>query len=374
MKIKNNILIFTSKLTRGWWIDSWAILLWQKLIKEWYNINYLTIYDYEKENLIKENYFTIWEKYNKNNIFKRIFDIFYRAYFLAKFCKKNNINRIISASTIPNTSAILSKIFWNKAKIISSIHLATKNLWKIEKNFIKLFYKNSDYAVTVSKEEEYFLKKYINKKVKIKTIYNSIAPNKSSFNKQKNSKIKFINIWRLSNQKNHKLLLEIFEEYYKKNNNSELIILWDWELKNKLINFKDTLKSKDNIHFLWIKKNIYEYLNNSDYFLMTSKLEWFPMVFIEAMSCWLPIITHDFETWAKELIRWIKSNNFRKCEDTEITERWILIPFNDKEKYIKALEKLNTINFNKKEIKNYADNNFNIDNNIKQWIQIIEEK
>lgn len=374
--MNKNIAFFTAYLKVWGWIETWAFNLWKKLEKEWYNVKFLTIYDEKNNKLVDKNYFSINENinhYKKYNIPKRIYHIIYRSYFLKKFCKDNNIELLISASTIPNLSALISKIFLNKTRIITTVH----NSFFLKSVFEKLviyLQKYSNKIIFVSKEAE----NIINKKLKTKntlTIYNGISfKDNTRLSFKKNNIKKFISIWRLDENKNHKLLLDIFNEYYKINNNTTLTILWDWILKNELNNYKNTLVSKNNIFFLWLKKNVSKYLLKSDYLLMTSKLEWFPMVFIEAMNYWLPIITNDFKTWAKELIRWIDNNNFKDCIDIEITERWILVPYNNVEKFIESLLKLDNINFDNKYIKDYSNKNFNIDNNINKWIEIIEKK
>jgi len=244
-------------------------------------------------------------------------------------------------------------------------------------------YNFSNKIIIVSQEEKNNLINNFNiKPEKIETIYNSIDIEKINILKNEhlnkeymalfeNWKKTFIHIWRLSKEKNQKFLLEAFNQFNKNYKKTQLIILWDWYEYNNLISYKDTLENKNNIHFLWMQENVYNFLNKSDYLVMSSNYEWFPMVFIEAMALWIPIITHDFKTWAKECIR--QNENLSECKEIEIHDNWILIPYMDKEKFIEWLEKWLKTNFNKNRIIKNSEI-FNINNTIKQWIKVIESE
>lgn len=380
---KKNILIFVWRIKKWWWwVDTWAIELWNQLNKEWYNISYLTVNDYWKD-----NYKCIWKYYsiyenqnlNQNSFSKKIYNLFYRSYTLKKICIKEKIDVVISWWwwTIPNLNAIFSKFLLNKPKIIITIHSNINFYSKLNIKLSKIFFYFADLIICISREQKKILSDLLlldNKK--IITIYNPIREITNSINNNNNNNkidnlVKQITfVGRLSKEKNLFFLLDIFNEVFKRTNNLKLNIIWDWDLKGELFKYKKNLESCDNIFFLWTKENIYDYLKQADYSILSSVYEWFPMIAIESLSVWTPIITHDFKTWAKEIIR--NNTDLENCTDIEIHENWILIPYMDKQKFINWIEKALNTNFSKEKII-YNSNKFKTNNIIKKWIEVIEK-
>ena len=322
----------------------------------------------------------------KRNIFIKILRPIKRAYNIKQYCNKNIIDISISHWDSVNISNILSKVlFWNNSKIIVTINNSLdqyKNniIWKIMILLLKLLYKKADKIICISKEMEGEIVDYLTiKKKKITTIYNPINLEEIENIKEdnlwehrklfKNWKKTFLHIARLDKIKNQKFLIKAFSKY-NKNNNSQLIIIWDWEEKNNIINLIKRLKVESYIHIIWYKENIYDYIKNSDYFIFSSISEWFWRSLIEANSCWLPILTYDFKYWAKEIIR--NNNNLSKCTNIEIHENWILTPYMNMNKYIEWLNILEKNNFTKETIIKNA-NKFNIKELEKQWSKILKK-
>lgn len=106
----------------------------------------------------------------------------------------------------------------------------------------------------------------------------------------------FIHVGRFSRQKNHKLLIKIFEEIVKQHPDSILLLLGDGELKKEVknnINSNSSIKKK--VIFLGLQKNVNEYLSASDIFLLPSIYEGFPVVAIEAQC-------NGIQTWVSKNI------------------------------------------------------------------------
>jgi glycosyltransferase involved in cell wall biosynthesis len=179
--------------------------------------------------------------------------MFLKAYYIKKFSKKYNIDVVISSmedSDIPN---ILSKlIFKNKAKVFVWVHNSKRYLGEIS-NF---FYKFADKVITIVNEERDKLAKKLRHR-NIITIYNSInskriiqqtSDNLGEYKKLfKNNKFTFINIGRLTYQKNQKFLIKAFKKFNQKYPDTQLLILGEGELRQEL---EKEIGDNKNIHLL----------------------------------------------------------------------------------------------------------------------------
>ena len=128
----------------------------------------------------------------------------------------------------------------------------------------------------------------------------------------------FLSIGNLTANKNHKLLINGFNEIAKLNNNVQLIICGDGPEKNKLIKLVESLKLQDRVHlkgFLDRERILYE-LQNADCLVHTSNLETFGVVLIEAISCGLPFISTNSggpqDVYEDEMGYLIEKNNLKE--------------------------------------------------------------
>lgn len=91
-------------------------------------------------------------------------------------------------------------------------------------------------------------------------------------------------------QKNHSYLIDIFNNYNKKNPNSKLLLIGDGELKNQIQEKVEKLKLSNSVIFLESSTFAYEYYSAMDCFIMTSIFEGLPFVGIEAQISGLPCL------------------------------------------------------------------------------------
>lgn len=101
------------------------------------------------------------------------------------------------------------------------------------------------------------------------------------------------NIGRFSYQKNHHLLIDIFEEYIKINGNSRLFLVGEGELKEEIAEYVKSKELNDKVHFLGLRDDINELLNMMDVFVMTSRFEGLPLVLVESQIASLPCVVSD---------------------------------------------------------------------------------
>lgn len=115
----------------------------------------------------------------------------------------------------------------------------------------------------------------------------------------------FITVGRLTPSKHHIDIIHALAEWKKQFGNIfHYYIIWDGPERVTLERAIIGLDLDKEVSLLGSKKNVFPYLMRADYFLYASEAEWFPNVLLEALVCWLPIITTDFRTGAREVIFW----------------------------------------------------------------------
>ena len=97
-------------------------------------------------------------------------------------------------------------------------------------------------------------------------------------------------ISRLTEQKDIPTMLRTFQNIRKYSPNSSLAILGAGPLEQELKEMVRKMELVDAVEFLGRSEHIYEFLNQLDVFILTSKYEGFGMVLLEAMDSGAPIV------------------------------------------------------------------------------------
>ena len=124
----------------------------------------------------------------------------------------------------------------------------------------------------------------------------------SFIEKEISKKKTIISIGRLTKQKNFQFLINAFSIIQKKNSELNLCILGEGEDRTKLERQIKNLDLTDKVFLLGNKKNIYNYLKNSDIFILPSLWEDPGFVLIEAGYMNKLIISSDCPNGPKELL------------------------------------------------------------------------
>ena len=98
---------------------------------------------------------------------------------------------------------------------------------------------------------------------------------------------------RLSAQKNHSFLIDVFNEVVKHESNAKLLIVGDGVLKVSLKEKVERLSLGENVIFTGVRTDIPQLLQAMDVFVMPSLFEGLPVVIIEAQAAGLPCIISD---------------------------------------------------------------------------------
>lgn len=208
---------------------------------------------------------------------------------LYRIFKENNYkivhSHINALSVFPLRIAKKAKI---PVRIAHSHSTSNKKEWK--KNILKMIlrplsklYANNYFACTEYAGKWLFGKKVVERK-ELNVINNAIDLKKFEFNENtrkalreelgiKDDTLIIGHVGRFMKQKNHEFLIEVFNEVYKKNQNTLLILIGQGpllsEIKQKAIN----LNIEDKIKFIGQVTDVEKYYNIMDIFLFPSIYE-----------------------------------------------------------------------------------------------------
>lgn len=179
-------------------------------------------------------------------------------------------------------------------------------LHAINKHFIPLF--ANVYFACSNKAGKWFYSKKILNSDSYFVVKNAIDTNKFAFdheiriNKRKelgitdNNTLLFGHVGRFNKQKNHTFLIDVFNEYHKKNKNSKLILIGIGPLKEEVECKVKNLKLVEDILFLGQRNDVNQLMFAMDIFVLPSLYEGLPLVGVEAQASGLSCILSDSVT------------------------------------------------------------------------------
>lgn len=126
-------------------------------------------------------------------------------------------------------------------------------------------------------------------------------------------------IGRFVDQKNHKYVLKVFNEYHKKNQNSVLLLVGQGPMLEEIKNIVSKLNLTDSVKFLGQRNDVDELYLAFDKFILPSLYEGLGMVLIEAQATGLYCIA---STEVPQDAKVTDLIDFIDIEDTSINE-WV---------------------------------------------------
>lgn len=228
-----------------------------------------------------------------------------------------------------------AKFFGIKKRIIHS-HSSNQNgrIHKILHNINKLFlrFAATDY-IACSNVSKTWMYRNTGKFSKAIILKNGIDSNKFIFNERRrltlrrelnipfSSKV-IIHVGRFIDVKNHEFLVEIFNSFHRINNDSFLIMIGKGENYEFIKNKVNKLNLSSFVLMPGVQKNIYDWLQAADIFIMPSFYEGLPICLVEAQASGLPLLVSDtvskdvqitsnvkFLSLKKDVIEWTKAIN-----------------------------------------------------------------
>lgn len=165
------------------------------------------------------------------------------------------------------------------------------------------------------------------KKDKVVLLNNGVPLDKFRYNeeirnnlrKELNIENKFVigHIGRFTEQKNHKVLIDIFNEYLKINKDTVLLLIGDGPLKENVAKYVEEKNISDKVIFLGLRNDTNKLYQCMDCFVFPSLYEGMPNTVIEAQTSGLNCVIAD--TITKDVIL---TDNVKMCSLSNTTD-WI---------------------------------------------------
>lgn len=214
---------------------------------------------------------------------------------LRKIYKKEKIELFYVAS--PYTLLLLFLSSFPLNKIIVTEHSSFKAYNKVYKLIIRFFYSRVGLLTVPTTMDSDF---YLSKKIK-----NEYLPNPLSFRTKEKSSLKnkiVLHVARFTNDKQHEVLVRIWEKVHKKNKEWKLIMIGDGENKHKIKELISLLDLNDSIEIKPSTKRIKDEFIRASIFCLTSKAEGFGLVLTEAMVCGIPCASFNCPSGPRDII------------------------------------------------------------------------
>ena len=292
-----------------------------------------------------------------------------KAFFeFKKFFKEQNFDLIIDHRVRSNflKEVLFSKHVFRKNSVIYCIHnynlLYAFSFIKIP-FLAKLPHVKRSKFISVCNE----IQKHLEDKLAVKSmvIYNYISTNLNAFESVKKDleKTYIIGVGRLTKIKQFDTLIKSYSKSKLPENNIELLLLGDGEEKEALQILINKLNVNNRVRLIPFKNNPYNLISNAKALVLSSKVEGFPMVLLEALSLNTPVVAFDCKSGPSEIIRH--------------NENGLLVENQNQEALTKALNKLILDEDFYKTIKNNSQNGlekFSEPHIIQQWVNLLENQ
>lgn len=277
-------------------------------------IKQLEIFDREKFEIFL---ITLFDYKNIPNLYEKVpqdvkvFRIGFKGKFdasgfirLYKILKDISPDIVVTSMFSANTIFRVFQIFFGYKSFAREHNIYLEKNW-IQRFTDKILSSRSEKIIAVSKTVAEFASKQAGINFdKFVVIHNGVEISeiekyKNSFTKRdlrlklniKDEDVVFLNVGRLTKQKQQVMLIESFKNVVDKNKNAKLFIVGRGGEKEKLEQKINELSLSENVLLIGYSDSVFDYYRAVDAFVLSSKHEGFPNVAIEAMAFNLPLIS-----------------------------------------------------------------------------------
>ena len=249
----------------------------------------------------------------------------FQKYFkLRSYLKRNQFDYVIDFRHRINPWMELLFIHYMYAgfKFIYTIHSSKLDVYLTAEKWVAQKILNKAYkivAVSNALNEKIKTKYYFEKGV---VIPNSIAAKTIEIEYAAELFFKYcIAVGRLVKLKQFDKLIDTYCTSDLPKREIHLVILGEGEEKERLEKQIDCLQMIKFIHLLGFKNNVFSYVTNAKFLVLTSKYEGFSMVILEALFAGTPVVSFDCETGPGELVQdehnglLVKNQDFKALQD-----------------------------------------------------------
>lgn len=301
-------------------------ILANKFAKEGFSVNILLLnfsdIAYDLDSSIDVKFLEKEDNKQRKKIFKNIS----RINQLKRYFKKNEFSYIIGFAIIPSILCSIAKVFSKtNCKVIVCERNNPNNysiIWKIIR---RIAYIQADGAIFQTKDAQDYFKNWLSCPSEI--IYNPV--DLSLFPKElcsRERKKKIVTVGRLVEAKNHKLLINAFNNVVKIYPDYELIIYGEGKERKSLEKLINDLDLVNKVFLLGETKDVFNEIKDCELFVLSSNHEGFPNVLIEAMCLGLAVISTDCPIGGPRTIIKSEINGILTpiMDETKLTENILL--------------------------------------------------
>ena len=234
----------------------------------------------------------------KRNVLGKVSNVFKRAYKLRKFIKQEQFDHVFGFMESANFPTAM--VFPNAAL---SVHCNPKEYSFFESILVKLTYHRVKNIIAVSEDVASILRSDYGLK-NVSRIYNPVDIDDIVAQVDKpyqHPRPYIVALGRFHEVKRYDLLINAFASS-RMQQDCDLVIVGDGELRTDLEAQVAELKLQDKVHFVGTQSNPFPYLAGAKFITLSSRTEAFPMVLIEALALQCPVITTDCPTGPREIV------------------------------------------------------------------------
>jgi glycosyltransferase involved in cell wall biosynthesis len=231
------------------------------------------------------------------------FSKFLKYFKLRNYLKKEKFDFIIDFRhrINPKMEWLFLNFIYKNTKTIYTVHSSRLQTYLTASNYItRHIFQKVDKVVSVSN--------FIKQKIEDEFQFNSVVVIPNAVDIQQASitkKLPFdycIAVGRLVALKQFDKLIESYSKSNLPNKNIHLVILGTGEEQSKLEQLVTNLQMNDFVHLLGFKEDVFDYISNAKFLVLSSKYEGFPMTILEALSLGTPVVSFDCESGPNEMI------------------------------------------------------------------------
>ena len=220
-----------------------------------------------------------------------LYNSVFRLYRFVKFLRNNNTD--VYVVMLPVTTIMLLRLrCLTQAKIIAAERVDPSMYPPKKQKKLKILASKANGWVFQTEEERYWYGESTGKAM-VTIIPNAINPDfiKPAYLGPRKNII--VTAGRMSEQKNHKLLIHAFAKIHPIFNDYKLIIYGDGSKKEELVSLVKGLNIKEFVEFPGYTTNIGDSIKDASLFVLSSDFEGMPNALMEAMALGLPCISTD---------------------------------------------------------------------------------
>lgn len=284
------------------------------LAEDNYDVTMITSYEEEREYILTRNVRRLSLE-DRDRQRSRIIRNLSRIFKLRKICKEEKPDILISFMEEPNFRAILATRGLPVKTLVSVRNDPNKEYaGKIGQFVGKVLLPMADGCVFQTSDAQKWFPERLQKKSRI--IYNAV---KEEFYQVERTPVRgeIVTCGRLTEQKNHRLLIDAFAEVQKIYPFATLKIYGEGVLREKLQNQIDSLNLNEKVFLMGATNDVAKALQTADLFVLSSDYEGMPNALMEAMAAGVPCISTDCPCGGpRELFGEDASDKLVPCNDS----------------------------------------------------------